>query len=837
MTNDDAQFRRLIDVTVYLMTVLGTLAFALGRESIVLPAISVLSGALAYWLSTKREHFHLHRYLVNALILVIAAAMLVRLLKASADLQYASLADGFVFLQCVLSFERRTLRTWWDLMTLSFALLFVAGQLPQGPSFALVMLAYFFCALAAMAEIHIYTQRTRWRSVEPESSLAANAARTPSPTPKTDWWRVAKVAVSTLMVGPFSLFMRFRDPLREDHQDDTWSPDRRLRPLPDRPDGAAVAAAGVRIDLGAEFWRRIARITLVSLGVASVVFLLTPRFGRFEFNLAEFRRMMWGEDDSEGPRSVGYRDAVELGELGAALKSPEKALTVQFSDFDGTRVKVKGDVYLRGAVLTLYDDGHWEHRRYNAFAVYPDLRRRRDLPTSGLIRQRVSMEPMDHTGIFSVWPPVYTDRTDDIWFDEQAERFRRPGDRRKSPFVYELGTSGFVRGNQVSLTPCEARVYTQALLAYPEDDLPELVRLAGQWITESRISSDDPAGRAEYLARRFVNSSRFSYTLNEQDRDPALDPVEDFVAHHPLGNCEYFATALALMLRSQKIPARVVVGYRSDALGYFDEGYIVRQEHAHSWVEAYIPPDKCEQIENRTLALADWQHGGWLRLDPTPASSGVFAGLLGQGVEDWVMRLRSFWANRIVGMTGRQHRDIVYGAAIGSLKDLARTVFSPDWWSALYERTTIAEDPSVLQRTKTRDWLIWYGTLAGLAVVLGLGLATWKLRLFTRMRGQSPKPAASPRRAATAIDVPFYQRWESLLNRLGLYRRPQQTPHEFAREVGRQLSEKTGDTCATDWGIQVAEAYYLVRYGRRELNTSQLAAIGETLQLLEQATT
>ena len=75
-----------------------------------------------------------------------------------------------------------------------------------------------------------------------------------------------------------------------------------------------------------------------------------------------------------------------------------------------------------------------------------------------------------------------------------------------------------------------------------------------------------------------------------------IDPIEDFVANNPRGHCEYFAAALALMLRSQGIPARVVLGYRCDEWNGPGKCYQVRQSDAHAWVEAYlaagdIPPE------------------------------------------------------------------------------------------------------------------------------------------------------------------------------------------------------------------------------------------------------
>ena len=96
-----------------------------------------------------------------------------------------------------------------------------------------------------------------------------------------------------------------------------------------------------------------------------------------------------------------------------------------------------------------------------------------------------------------------------------------------------------------------------------------------------------------------------------------VDPVEDFVSNHHMGHCEYFASALTLMLRSQGIPARMVVGYKGGEFNYVGNYFVVRQQDAHAWVEAYLKP---EEIPADAICPEE-RHagGGWLRLDPTPA--------------------------------------------------------------------------------------------------------------------------------------------------------------------------------------------------------------------------
>ncbi|MDR3672287.1 MAG: transglutaminaseTgpA domain-containing protein [Holophaga sp.] len=106
------------------------------------------------------------------------------------------------------------------------------------------------------------------------------------------------------------------------------------------------------------------------------------------------------------------------------------------------------------------------------------------------------------------------------------------------------------------------------------------------------------------LAERLTQALRasFRYTLDNPSGG-ASNPLQDFLEHSRAGECEYFASALAFMLRHRGVPARVAVGYR---LGpWIEEGgyFLVTQAQAHSWVEYYDPAA-----------------GGWRSADPTPAA-------------------------------------------------------------------------------------------------------------------------------------------------------------------------------------------------------------------------
>ena len=106
----------------------------------------------------------------------------------------------------------------------------------------------------------------------------------------------------------------------------------------------------------------------------------------------------------------------------------------------------------------------------------------------------------------------------------------------------------------------------------------------------AEIDPEGPEGiaaRARALESFLRDSGQFSYTLQMDVDDRKLDPVEDFLVNRKEGHCEYFASALALLLRSVDIRSRMVNGFKGGDWNELTGTLNVRQKHAHSWVEAY----------------------------------------------------------------------------------------------------------------------------------------------------------------------------------------------------------------------------------------------------------
>ncbi|HEY2740232.1 MAG TPA: DUF3488 and transglutaminase-like domain-containing protein [Thermoanaerobaculia bacterium] len=121
---------------------------------------------------------------------------------------------------------------------------------------------------------------------------------------------------------------------------------------------------------------------------------------------------------------------------------------------------------------------------------------------------------------------------------------------------------------------------------------PRITELARQ-----AMGSGSALERARHLETYLVQN--YQYTLDFRGRT-AANPIEEFLFRYRSGQCEYFASSMVLMLRSQGIPARLATGFLGGEYNPFEGYFIVRESNAHAWVEAYLPGE------------------GWHVYDPTP---------------------------------------------------------------------------------------------------------------------------------------------------------------------------------------------------------------------------
>src|SRR5262249_27342467 len=238
-------------------------------------------------------------------------------------------------------------------------------------------------------------------------------------------------------------------------------------------------------------------------------------------------------------------------------------------------------------------------------------------------------------------------------------------DARGSVYDYEVTSDRDPNAAQPHEQP-PSPTQQKALLAMPEAlktrlraiALPRVASVRGQ-------GADATIQRARALESYLRDSGDFAYSLHMEVKDSRLDPIEDFLVNRKEGHCEYFASALTLLLRSIDIPARMVNGFKGGDWNELIQTMNVRQKHAHTWVEAYAGlrpgPER--------LPL-------WITLDPTPGaerqrSIAAMGGITGnfRTLTDLV---RHIWVFYIVGYDRDRQTRLLYGPMrqmIGWIKD------------------------------------------------------------------------------------------------------------------------------------------------------------------------
>jgi transglutaminase-like putative cysteine protease len=551
------------------------------------------------------------------------------------------------------------------------------------------------------------------------------------------------------------------------------------------------------------FWR-CGRQMLLLTPLAVVGFLLTPRQAG---SVADTPLL------AQNAYQTGVGEAVmDLNRSGSLHLDRSVAFEVAAEDAAGRpKLDLSAGQRWRGVALNYYEAGRWFNQ---GVLVEP---RRAELPPRG--RQPSGATPRDEltdlgpeqyflTFTFPQQAPRRVLLAEPVLLAEGERRvnvafFGRPGYRPAAyrldmevqrPAVTRGQTASYLQvtiptpepdlssplppGSDVETTPLRDAPALPGLRAWTDDLLDRLVR-AG------RLDEDDlrrqPNGwlqfaRHEKVARALeaylAASGDYAYSLQFARSNLRIDPTLDFLCNVKQGHCERYAGALALMLRTQGVAARVVIGFRG-AESQGDGRYLVRHSEAHSWVEILVPREG-----------GRWH---WLTLDPTPgedvAASGAWWARWWHGVEENGGRM---WSNFVLEYAAEQRQRLLREA----------------WQRVL----AVGSDPRV--------WL-------SMIVVLCLALL-----VLYRRRLVAPKPLA--------MEATIYRRLLDIVaRRWRLKPEPAQTPQEFAALVCEHLRSAAATAALAELPMRVARLYYRVRYAQQPLDRDEQAEIEQRLAELE----
>jgi hypothetical protein len=315
---------------------------------------------------------------------------------------------------------------------------------------------------------------------------------------------------------------------------------------------------------------------------------------------------------------------------------------------------------------------------------------------------------------------------------------------------------------------------------------PRIPALAEQITAQADNNYDRARAMEGYL------QTHYGYTL-QLSRTVSHDPLAEFLFERRRGHCEYFASSMAIMLRTLRIPSRVVNGFRMGEFNDLTSQYLVRESDAHSWVEAYFPGY------------------GWVSFDPTPAGGP-------DGSRGW-KRLRlyadalaSFWREWVFNYDLSHQQHLAFNTTHGG-RELLQTARV---WSA-QEYENLLKSARHMQDTLRRSPLGWgvMGILTMMLLLLGanatrLWNAVQKLRLAAR-------PQKSPQLAATI----WYERMTGMVARQGWSKTPTQTPAEFVISI----EDATMRTAVEEF----TRRYESARFGESADDAERLPALYEEI--------
>ena len=499
---------------------------------------------------------------------------------------------------------------------------------------------------------------------------------------------------------------------------------------------------------------------------------------------------------STGDLSTGFSDHMQLGRIGQIQQSSAVVMHVEIqNDTQGVY-----DLKWRGVALDAFDGRAWS----NSFASrqipslgngsYPLASRPGRAPSaeqpSRSIHYRVLMEPLGTNVFFLAEKPLrLSGNYRLISIDAGGAVYNLDLDHPISRYEADSELPE-IDPDQVRMAPNTVPAGADQYLKLPPLDI-RISQLAEQ-ITASSPNNYDKALAVEQYLR-----THFGYTL-QLSRIQPQDPMANFLFERKQGHCEYFASSMAVMLRTLLIPSRIVNGFRTGEFNDLTGQYLVRASDAHSWVEAYFPGS------------------GWVSFDPTPAG-GVPARTGWSRLRLYADAAASFWREWIINY------DINHQRALG--KDAAtntRRFFDEALLWIQQKHHALLGWARRAHRQFTKFPARWLGGILGLVGILIVLLNLRRMASALRNRGLRTHPERAPREAAAL----WYDQMVRRMAGLGWRKSPSQTPLDFVAAIQEATLQKKV--------ARFTRAYESARFGKSVDDAQSLPGLFQEITVAEE---
>jgi len=363
---------------------------------------------------------------------------------------------------------------------------------------------------------------------------------------------------------------------------------------------------------------------------------------------------------------TGFSDNVNLGVIGRIQQTDQVVMHVQLDQ------PVTSDLKWRGVALNSFDGKTWtnktetqtEQQWSGRFTLRYLQATRFNVPWHApnnsefrLIRYRIIMEPIGTDVLFLAPVPVEVGgRFHVISIDDNGSIANLDHSRMTESYdaVSQISEPSLatLRSESQRYPPGFDILYTEV----PSGLDPRVEELAQRITANAKTDYDKAAAIEKYLRENFA------YTLQLPAQTPE-DPIADFLFVRKRGHCEYFASAMAVMLRTLGIPSRLVNGFRNGEYNDLTGSYIVRARNAHTWVEVFIPAV------------------GWTSFDPTPADAAPVSSSSWNRFRLYVDAAQEWWREWVINYDFGHQRELT----VTTITKAQHTAFDlRRWWHMKY---------------------------------------------------------------------------------------------------------------------------------------------------------
>ncbi len=531
------------------------------------------------------------------------------------------------------------------------------------------------------------------------------------------------------------------------------------------------------------------------LAFALPLFFIAPRFSANAFARA---------NNSSLANFVGFSNSVTLGDIGKLQQNNNVVMRVRVEN--NAQAKRARSLRWRGIALD-YFDGHKWQKSTNEISGVPRSERgvfQFDTVESAhdVTTQTFYVEPLDQPVLFAAPHAVAVQiAAPSVYRDAENALYTRAHDSERISYTAYSDTAQ----PDAEILSADSVAYIQKFDRYkrlPKPLDPRIQTLAQRIIAQA--GADNRYTAAQAIEAYLSDPKNYRYTLDL--KAGGTDPLADFLFNVREGHCEYFATSMAVMLRTLGIATRIVNGFQMGEYNDTADVYTVRQSDAHSWVEVYFPATQ-----------------SWVTFDPTPAAGRParesIGGLTGR-INKYAEALEFIWMRYVVSYDRQQQRSLAnslrtnLNAYRGTLD--ARIQNLKKAFLTRLPSSSVDADTTNVRRALSSLWplmLLLLITVTGAFIYMG---KTWRVKLWHNwsLRGKKIEDGNSA--------VSFYNRMTSALAAHGLQRATSETPLEFAAATNMPEA------------LTLTRAYNHVRYGDQELPQTEIAQIEKWLKSLEE---